>query len=134
MFTYNTLGRIKGDATLSLIDSRPLFFVAARSKTCGYCPWPSEVGEFSAYRTLQPVFKVSADVSHDLIWHELGHFIQWRRLGNAACYNLPRFYGNNVPEQFVFDLLHRPGRWLRLSSLFKKASLRYIREVGGIVR
>jgi hypothetical protein len=31
MFTYNTLGRIKGDATLSLIDSRPLFFVLRRA-------------------------------------------------------------------------------------------------------
>ena len=45
------------------------------------------------------------------VLHELGHFIQWRRLGGPAYKQLSRF----EHEKFVHDLLRKPSRWRRLT-------------------
>ncbi len=70
-----------------------------------------------------------------VVWHELGHFIHWRRIGYEAYRALPRVVGNNVREQFVFDLLQQPSRWERLTADFRIFSDEYIRiRWGGIGR
>jgi hypothetical protein len=82
--------------------------------------------------TGRPRFVVGPDVKAEVVWHELGHFIQWRRVGGTEAYRrLPREYGNHVPEQFVFDLLQQPTRWERLSPGYRWDSLKYIIEKWG---
>jgi hypothetical protein len=74
---------------------------------------------------------LKADPTHELVWHELGHYIHWKSVGPKAYGDLPRVYGNNVPEQFVFDLLDQPGRWDRLSPEYRVHSVEYITEKWG---
>lgn len=48
---------------------------------------------------------------------------------------LPRHFGNNVPEQFVFDLLERSSRWGRLSANYQDHAIDFITNVlGGVGR
>jgi len=74
---------------------------------------------------------LKSDPTNQLVWHELGHFIQWRHLGNDAYRALPRSKAFNAPEQHVFDLLERPTRWYRLTPEYRIHSAEYIEEVGG---
>lgn len=74
---------------------------------------------------------LKADPTSELVWHELGHYIQWRRVGSDAYRALPRSMSFNAPEQFVFDLLEQPTRWYRLTPEFRIRSAEYIEEVGG---
>jgi hypothetical protein len=74
---------------------------------------------------------LKAAPTNQLVWHELGHFIQWRRLGPNRYMGLPRVIGNNVPEQFVFDLLERPGRWCRLTPEYRLHMVDYIDNTWG---
>ena len=68
------------------------------------------------------------------VWHELGHYIQRQRIGPEAYANLPR-YPQNVPEQFVFDLLENyQRRWSLLNFEEQQHAIRYVQSlsVGGI--
>jgi len=87
---------------------------------------PGKAGAFipNADGTAQLLLK--ADPSKQLVWHELGHFLQWKSLGSTAYRDLPRKVGNNVPEQFVFDLLNEPSRWGRLSPSYRDHMIRLI--------
>jgi hypothetical protein len=40
-------------------------------------------------------------------------------------------YGNNVPEQFVFDLLQCPDRWDRLTPEYRLRMVDYIENFWG---
>lgn len=78
---------------------------------------------------------LKTDVTREVVWHELGHFIQWRQIGPEAYLGLSRKFGNNVPEQFVFELLQRTGRWDRLSPSYRILQDRNIRiRYGGMGR
>jgi RHS repeat-associated protein len=86
-------------------------------------------GVFSVPRVGRPQFIVGPNVGTETVWHELGHFIHWRRVGGSDAYRaLPRVPGNNVPEQFVFDLLQQPSRWERLSPKYRVDSECYITD------
>lgn len=74
---------------------------------------------------------LKADPTNQLVWHELGHFIQWRQLGPQAYRALPRTTAFHAPEQFVFDLLERPNRWYRLTAEYRIHAAEYIESVGG---
>jgi Metallopeptidase toxin 4 len=66
------------------------------------------------------------------VWHELGHFIQWKGIGPEAYRSLPRSLSYNAPEQFVFDLLENyQRRWGLLNSEEQQAAIRYIERIGG---
>jgi hypothetical protein len=92
---------------------------------------PGKAGTFLAYPDGSARLLLRSDPTNELVWHELGHFIQWRRLGSDAYRALPRSTSFNAPEQFVFDLLERPTRWYRLTPEFRIRSAEYIEEVGG---
>ena len=78
---------------------------------------------------------LKADPSKQLVWHELGHFLQWKKIGSEAYSKLSRTFGNNVPEQFVFDLLEKPSRWGRLTARYRDHMIDYITRVwGGVGR
>jgi hypothetical protein len=77
---------------------------------------------------------LTANPTNERVWHELGHYIQWRRIGSDAYLDLPRVYGNNAPEQFVFDLLERPERWDRLTPGYRIHMVNYIELWGGVGR
>ena len=78
---------------------------------------------------------LKADPTNQLVWHELGHYIQWSDIGSDAYLALPREFGNNVPEQFVFNLLDQPGRWSRLTPGYRLHMVDYITNTwGGIGR
>ena len=64
-------------------------------------------------------------------WHEMGHFLHMRSIGRDAYLALPRGAARNVPEQTVFDLLERPGRWSRLTDAERAHAAQYIEQVGG---
>jgi len=89
-------------------------------------------GRFIVSRTGRPQFVVGPNSRTESVWHELGHYIHWRRVGGSEKYlALPREFGNNVPEQFVFDLLQQPTRWERLSPEYRLRSVEYIVEDWG---
>jgi hypothetical protein len=75
---------------------------------------------------------LKADPTNQLVWHELGHFIQWRKVGPEAYLKLPRgpLHGDtfNAPEQFVFDLLNQPSRWDRLTPEYQQHLIDYIED------
>ena len=99
---------------------------------------PNAVGGRFNYLTPtgRPRFVVGPDARAEVVWHELGHFIQWRRVGGTEAYRaLPREFGNHVPEQSVFDLLQQPTRWERLSPGYRVRSVEYIElDWGGMGR
>jgi hypothetical protein len=92
---------------------------------------PGKAGEFRTTPDGTARLLLKADPTNELVWHELGHFVQWRNLGCDAYRALPRSISFNAPEQFVFDLLEQPTRWYRLSPEFRIRSAEYIEEVGG---
>ena len=92
---------------------------------------PGKAGSFVTYPDGSARLLLKADPTNQLVWHELGHFIQWRRIGSDAYRALPRSTSFNAPEQFVFDLLERPDRWRRLTPEFRIHSAEYIEEAGG---
>ncbi|MEI6657129.1 MAG: RHS repeat-associated core domain-containing protein [Planctomycetota bacterium] len=90
-----------------------------------------KAGSFVTYPGGNARLLLKADPTNELVWHELGHFTQWRRLGNDAYRALPRTQAFNAPEQHVFDLLERPTRWNRLTPEYRIHSAEYIEDVGG---
>lgn len=74
------------------------------------------------------------------VWHELGHYIQWRKLGPDEYPKLPRHTVDDpiqdVPEQFVFDLLEnsRERRWRRLTEAEREHAIWYVQEKKGGLR
>lgn len=92
---------------------------------------PGKAGAFIANPDGSARLLLTTDPTNQLVWHELGHFIQWKQLGSKAYLALPRSLQFNAPEQFVFDLLENPNRWYRLTPEFQIRSAEYIEEVGG---
>ncbi|EPY05634.1 Rhs core protein with extension [Paenibacillus alvei TS-15] len=76
------------------------------------------------------------------VWHELSHYIQYKKIGKDAYTNLPRTQGKvpkndlsqfNAPEQFVFDMLsNSEKRWNLLNERERQHAIDYIMEYGGI--
>jgi hypothetical protein len=92
-------------------------------------------GEFRASANGIARLLLKANPTKELVWHELSHFVQWKNIGPDAYRALPRVFGNNVPEQFVFNTLDTPGRWGRLSLGYREHMVKYITENwGGIGR
>jgi len=66
------------------------------------------------------------------VWHELGHYVQFRKLGREAYEGLPRSLDFNAPEQFVFDLLENSEkRWNSLNFDEQQHATEYIERIGG---
>ncbi len=96
---------------------------------------PGKAGSFIANPDGTATLLLKADPTKQLVWHELSHFLHWQKLGPKAYMELPRQFGNNVPEQFVFDLLERPSRWGRLSANYQDHMIDYITNIwGGVGR
>lgn len=74
------------------------------------------------------------------VWHELGHYIQWRKLGADEYLKLVRHTIDDpvqdVPEQFVFDFLEnsKDRRWYRLTEAEREHAIWYIQEKKGGIR
>ncbi|MFD2088467.1 zincin-like metallopeptidase toxin domain-containing protein [Brevibacillus brevis] len=76
------------------------------------------------------------------VWHELSHYLHYRRIGKDAYSNLPRTYGPvpmndltqfNAPEQFVYDMLsNSPKRWNSLNEAEQLHANWYIMQYGGL--
>ena len=72
------------------------------------------------------------------VWHELGHYVQWKDLGSDAYRALPRWSPSNpvqdIPEQFVFDLLEnsKGRRWDQLTFEEQQHAIEYVLKKGGI--
>lgn len=76
------------------------------------------------------------------VWHEMSHFIQYKKIGKEAYASLPRTKGKvpmkdlsqfNAPEQFVFDMLsNSEKRWNMLNKRERQHAIDYIMEYGGI--
>ncbi len=66
------------------------------------------------------------------VWHELSHYLHYRKIGAEAYSNLPRSTLNNVPEQFVFDMLENSKRrWGNLNDVERRHAIDYIERIGG---
>jgi hypothetical protein len=66
------------------------------------------------------------------VWHELSHYLHYRKIGAEAYANLPRSTLNNVPEQFVFDMLENSKRrWGNLNDAERRHAIDYIERIGG---
>ncbi|OSZ63596.1 hypothetical protein CAP40_17880 [Sphingomonas sp. IBVSS2] len=63
------------------------------------------------------------------VWHELNHYIQYRKLGPEAY----SAQGRIAKEQYVFDALENsPKRWGALTPEQRTHAVDYIYAVGGI--
>lgn len=96
-------------------------------------PW-GKAGAFIADESGAARLLVKSGVTHDVMWHELSHFRQWKQLGPEKFMALPRVTGNHVPEQFVFDMLNTPTRWTRLSPEYRVHMVKGIEKLGGTGR
>jgi len=66
------------------------------------------------------------------VWHELSHYIQYRRIGKEVYMALPRSSDYNTPEQFVFDMLENsPKRWNALTYEEQQHAIDYIERIEG---
>jgi len=65
-------------------------------------------------------------------WHEISHYLDYKKIGKADYLNLPRRVGANIPEQNVFQSLARPGRWERLNPTEQNHAWNYLRERWGM--
>ncbi len=70
------------------------------------------------------------------VWHELSHFRHWSNIGADAYRGLPRWSRTNpiqdIPEQYVFDLLENGRHWQLLNDVQRQHAVEYIFSRGGI--
>jgi RHS repeat-associated protein len=96
---------------------------------------PGKAGSFVAHGDGTATLRLMPDPTAQLVWHELGHFLHWQKVGDEAYRALPRLFENNVPEQFVFDLLERGTRWDKLTPEYRLHMVDYIENTwGGVGR
>lgn len=123
---YATGGLPYGERRLALLEK----YLARRGVTLVLDP-NAIGGSFSTLENGTAILRLPVNLPAEIVWHELGHFILWRRFGTEAYRRLPRVYGNNVPEQFVFDLLQCPDRWDRLTPEYRLRMVDYIENFWG---
>jgi hypothetical protein len=79
----------------------------------------------------QPQFTLGTNPTEYQVWHELSHYLHYRQIGLEAYRALPRSRAWHAAEQFVFDMLERPGRWNRLNFEEQQHAIDYIERIGG---
>ncbi|AUX37642.1 MULTISPECIES: SpvB/TcaC N-terminal domain-containing protein [Sorangium] len=90
----------------------------------------NKAGSFFVDVTGRPQLRLRPNPTEYLVWHELSHYLHYRRIGREAYLNLPRSQGWNAAEQFVFDMLEHPSRWRRLNAEERAHAIWYIEEWG----
>jgi len=96
---------------------------------------PGQAGGFQIYTDpdRRPTLRLRSNPTRYEVWHELSHYIHYKRIEREAFINLPRSRAWNAAEQFVYDMLKimstvgginsmKQNEWMRMSILF---------EVGG---
>jgi hypothetical protein len=89
-----------------------------------------KTGAFRVPKTGRPQLILSSNPTYYLLWHELSHYIHYRRIGRDAYVNLPR-EPRNVAEIAVFTMLDRPHRWMQLSPDEQMHAVNYLESIGG---
>ncbi len=94
---------------------------------------PDARGVFAVYNSGGAELVLGSNPTAYEVWHELSHYIQYRRIGEEAYTALSRSRElGNVPEQFVFDMLENsPKRWSALTYEEQQHAIAYIERVGG---
>ncbi|WP_437952511.1 zincin-like metallopeptidase toxin domain-containing protein [Sorangium sp. So ce296] len=87
-------------------------------------------GAFRVAPTGRPQLLLRSNPTEYTVWHELSHYLHFRRIGRDAYLVLPRMKGWNAVEQFVFDMLENPSRWRRLNPAEQAHAIEYIEAVG----
>jgi RHS repeat-associated protein len=92
---------------------------------------PGSPGAKTAFDYGEVKLHLRTDATQYEVWHEMYHIKQYRAIGHDKYFNLPRDFGNNVPEQFVYDML-RTRRWNRINFDESADAIRYLeRRWGG---
>jgi len=93
-------------------------------------------GKTSGFKVFEgdkrPVLVLRKNATQYEAWHEISHYLDYKKLGKADYMNLPRRVGANIPEQNVFESLARPGRWERLNTAEQNHAWNYLRERWGM--
>jgi hypothetical protein len=85
-------------------------------------------GSFDAiHRTLT----VGSNPTEYEVWHELSHFIQYRKLKPMKYLGQIRTRTFNAPENFVFNMLRGTRRWGLLNEAEQSHAIWYIESYGG---
>jgi RHS repeat-associated protein len=88
---------------------------------------------FNTYKDGSAKFVFGSNPTQYEVWHELGHYLHWRGDPNFA--NYARQFGDNIPEQRVYDLLSNSSkRWDALSHEEQVHAGRLINEWWGMLR
>ena len=67
------------------------------------------------------------------VWHELAHYVQFKKIGRALYEGLERSPKLNAPEEFVFNFLKNSfKRWNALTPDQQASAIRYIQKYRGI--
>jgi hypothetical protein len=94
-----------------------------------YLP-PNKRGGFNA-ETMEMRLKGNPTLYE--VWHEMAHFNHMKKIGRKEYLELSRKFGNNIPEQYVFDSLENSAKWKVLNPLEKQHARSVIENVyGGI--
>ena len=92
-------------------------------------------GTYGAFKYVgagSPAILLRSNPTQREVWHELGHYLQYRKIGPEAYRALPRNLDENTPEQFVFDLIENsPKRWQSLTFEEQQHMIEYIERIGG---
>lgn len=77
---------------------------------------------------------LKSDATEYEVWHELSHYIQYKKLGKESYLELPRTTDFNAPEQYVFDMLeNNKRRWAeQLTEEERIHASEYIYRAGGL--
>ena len=101
-----------------------------------YLP-PNMGGGFASFENGKAELVLRSNPTEYEVWHELSHYVQWKKIGPDAYRDLPRWTPKNpiqdVPEQFVFDFLEnsKDRRWYRLNFDEQQYAIDYIQRRGG---
>lgn len=96
-----------------------------------------QAGGFAIYQDpgRRPAILLGTNPTQYEVWHELSHYLHYRRIGREAYLKLPRSpNGIRVDaEQFVFDMLeNNERRWFGFTDDERIHASTYILENGGI--
>lgn len=91
----------------------------------------NKAGGFDYNSPGRPTLRLRSNPTEYEVWHELGHYIHYRRIGAEAYRNLSRTAQWNAAEQFVFDMLNSTRRWSKLNEAEQMHANQYIEDMGG---
>lgn len=93
-----------------------------------------KIGRANSFQVFEgakrPVLTLRRNPTEYEVWHELSHYLHYRKVGASAYQSLTRRVGMNIPESEVFRTL--APRWNRLNPSEQRHAIEYLRDDWGM--